>query len=50
MRQRIGDLGDLMYVAAGGQACADVKELPDSGLTGQELDCSGKKRPVGTGG
>ena len=43
-------LGDLVHVAAGGQARADVEELADPGLTGQELDRPGQERPVGTRG
>ena len=43
-------LGDLVGVARGGNAGADVEELPDSRLAGEVADGAPEKRPVGAGG
>jgi len=40
-------LGYLVGVLVGGQAGADVEELPDPGLAGQVLDRAAQERPVG---
>jgi hypothetical protein len=38
-------LGDLVGVVGGGQAGADVEELADARLPGQETDHAGEERP-----
>ena len=40
-------LRDLVGVVGGGDPGADVQELPDSGLPGQEADRAGEERAVG---
>ena len=40
-------LGYLVGVLVGGQAGADVEELPDPGLADQVLDRAAQERPVG---
>ena len=44
---RRGPLGDLVGVVRGGQARADVEELADAGLGGQEADRAGHELPRG---
>ncbi len=39
-------LGDLVDVALGGQAAAEVDELPDPGLAGEEADDPAQEGPV----
>ena len=43
-------LGDLVDVAAGRHAGADVEELTQAGLAGQVAGSAGQERPVGPGG
>ena len=42
-------LGDLVHVPVGGQPGAEVEELPDARLGGQEPDRAAEERPVGPG-
>jgi hypothetical protein len=42
-------LGDLVGLVGGGQASADVQELPDLRLTGQVADGTGEELPGGAG-
>jgi hypothetical protein len=42
-RLRSHPLGDLVGVVGGGQAGADVEELPDAGLTGQVTHRAGEE-------
>jgi hypothetical protein len=42
-----GTLRDLMDVLLGGDARADVEELPDAGLAGQEPNGPAEEGPVG---
>ena len=47
-RTRVGVLGDLVHVALGRDAGADVEELADAGR-GEEPDRPAEERPVGPG-
>jgi len=44
-----GVLGDLVHVAVGRQPGAEIQELPDARLGGQEPDRAAEERPVGPG-
>ena len=46
-RARGGVLGDLVDVPLGGDARADVEELADARLAGQEADGPAEEGPVG---
>jgi hypothetical protein len=48
-RVRGGRLGDLVDVGGGGQARADVEELPDTPLRGEEIDDPAEEGPVHPG-
>jgi hypothetical protein len=48
-RVRVGGLGDLVDVGGGGQARADVEELPDTPLRGEEMDDPAEEGPVHPG-
>ena len=43
-------LGDLMGVASGRDAGADIEELPDPGLGGEVADDAAEEGPVGPHG
>ncbi len=47
---RVDPLGDLMGVVDRGQSCADVQELPDARLAGEEPHGAREELPVGHGG
>jgi hypothetical protein len=42
-------LGDLVGIARGGNAGADVEELPDARVGGEVADGASEERPVGLG-
>jgi hypothetical protein len=48
-RVRVGGLRDLVDVGHGGQARADVEELPDAPLGGEEMDDPAEEGPVRQG-
>ena len=45
-RVRVGRVGNLVRVAGGRDAGADVEELPDASSTGQVFDCVSEKGPL----